>query len=114
MPQTITYIRLSNFAPSENKYRMYAIAIEQQTSEQKSEYTVYLSWGRVSSHKRQQEYQFTHKQDMLKCLQRTLHKRHLHGYTILEKSNEFPQVKALEQLQRNRGGEQLSLFYEIH
>lgn len=50
---------------------------------------------------------------MLNCLQSTLKRRHLHGYTVLEKSSEFPQVKALEQLQRNRGGEQLSLFYGI-
>lgn len=103
------HIRLHNFNPSQNKYRVYAIAIEQ--GQQKEAFNVFVSWGRSPFYQRQKSTFFGTKKAMLHHLQNILHRRRQHGYKIIEKSGYFPQVKALENLSYgNRVGEQLSLF----
>lgn len=107
----VVYIRLSSFDVSQNRYRIYGLAIRYAENDQDPIFIVYISWGRMILSKNQQVNSFATKAAMLRFIQEVLQKRYRNGYKILEMSADFPEVKALERLEySDRVGEQLRLF----
>ena len=89
-----SYITLQNINPAQNKRRVYHITV--------TDFSVQLRWGRMDCHVRQKVVTFWEKAGLEKFLQATLSKRQRHGYTVMEKSEAFPSLKALEEMKVQR------------
>ena len=88
------YITLQNINPAQNKRRVYHITV--------TDFSVQLRWGRVNCHARQRVVTFREEAELVKFLQATLGKRQRHGYSVMEKSEAFPSLKALEEMKVQR------------
>jgi len=97
------YISLVCVDESENKWRSYTIQV--------TEHEVLCAWGRLNRYNRKLQRRFDDKLEMKKYLVSILKRRNRHGYKIIEKSVEFPELDILKQIPvTNNIAGQLRLF----
>jgi predicted DNA-binding WGR domain protein len=88
------YLILKNVDPARNRWRVYRIAL----SPTPHENIITLSWGRMNHRLKSRTVTFTEETPMLRFLQASLRRRCRHQYRLVEKSEGFPAVKAIEDL----------------
>ena len=97
------YISLVCVDEAENKWRSYTIQV--------TENTVLCAWGRLNRYNRKLKRRFNDKAEMMKYLVSVLKRRNRHGYKIIEKSEEFPELEILKDIPvTNNIAGQLRLF----
>ena len=90
------FLILQSVNPDANRYRVYRIIIT--FNEVKNEYLVKCSWGRLGAIGTSKSYSVEDEKSLTRFVQSLLMKRKRHEYGILEKSENFPKCKAVEQL----------------
>jgi predicted DNA-binding WGR domain protein len=82
----VPYLVLQNFQPSENKFRIYIIQLE----EKDGKFIVELSWGRIARTPQHKQQIFEEKRQFFSFLKSNIATRRRHGYRLVDMSLDFP------------------------
>lgn len=103
------FLVLQSVNSESNRYRIYRIIIK--FDELQNQYAVKCSWGRLGGKGTYKTYWIEDEEILNRFVQSLLMKRKRHQYGILEKSDNFPDCKAVQQLTLTKSiGKQLTLF----
>ena len=92
------HITLKDIRPSQNRQRVYTIAVY--AVEQEDSYSIMLFWGRVGATKQRKVQTCSNQSELDKCLVSVLKTRLKHGYVLVEKSKNAPDYEILEEFEK--------------
>ena len=88
------YLVLQSIDPTVNRFRGYSISITT-IQTQDTIYIVRTAWGRISNLYQSHTRLFSNTEEATQYIYKNLLTRKRHGYSLLEKSNDFPSIELL-------------------
>ena len=100
--QYIHYVSLESIDKKNNRLRAYDIVIESNIQKEVPPFKVQSLWGRIGiDYRDTDEESFNNRDKMLSYLNLKLLTRFRHNYRIVDISNDFPYVPAIEMIERS-------------